>query len=529
MVTAKWASRVLLENIRATNDIYGKALNALLWNRYNVQMATSTLYRVRARALIEIHGGFDESYAFFPGYCEMIRRTNPGSYATCVWNPATHVDRPLAFVTIFISFKPYGNNELFPFAWGIVSTEDSDTWSFFVHHLRNLLRATGRGDNWCITQIGKRYTSGIEAALDKVWPDVDRRYCTKHLASNWKKAFPGPLILSLFWKACGAYSEFTFKKAMEQMDKVGKGGKLWLAKLGEQSRWTKHKFNTATKCDSNKSNFVESFNATLGIDRCKPVLTLLEGIRRNTMVRLATRRQKCEEWSRTDICPNIVQRVHKLCQNSKTCHSYLSSAGEFEVFEGKSYLAVSLNKKTCACGQWQISGIPCRHGMRAILDSKLDPHAFVDEWFSVKRYKAAYANGIKSIPDAQKWPEFNVPKIMPPELKRGIGRPCRNRKKDDTEERKGKRAKTVRCSKCQDYVHNAQTCKGGATAKQKWGGKKKNTKKDASSQATNVQLNPSPPRNTRQSARLVASQPQPSIVARWGAICNFASQPRKVQ
>ncbi|KAL2940723.1 Sec-independent protein translocase protein TatB [Bienertia sinuspersici] len=279
MVTAKWASRVLLEDIRADNDISGKTLNTLLWNRFKVQMATSTLYRVRARALIEIHGGYDDSYAFLLGYCEMIRRTNPGSDASCVF--------------------------------------------------------TGRGDDWCIISDRQK---GIECALDKVWPEVDRRYCTKHLASNWKKAFPGPLMLSLFWKACGAYSEFTFKKAMEQMDKVGKGGRLWLAKLGDQARWTKHKFNVATKCDSNKSNFVESLNATLGIDRCRPVLTLLEGIRRNTMVRLATRRQKCEEWTRTDLCPNIVQRVQKLCQNSRTCHSYLSSAGEFEVFEGKSYL-----------------------------------------------------------------------------------------------------------------------------------------------------------------------------------------------
>ncbi|XP_021748577.1 uncharacterized protein LOC110714378 [Chenopodium quinoa] len=246
MVTSKWASRVLLEDIRANNDISGKALNALLWNRFNVQMATSTLYRVRARALIEIHGGYDDSYSFLPSYCEMIKKTNTGSNASCVWNPNTHVDRPLAFVTIFISFKQCldglkngirgfvgvdgthlkgnyggvllsavaldGNNELFPFAWGIVSNEDSDTWCFFVHHLRDLLRSTGRGDKWCIISDRKK---GIEIALDKLWPELGRRYCTKHLASNWKKAFPGPLMLSLFWKACGACSEFTFKKAME--------------------------------------------------------------------------------------------------------------------------------------------------------------------------------------------------------------------------------------------------------------------------------------------------------------------------
>ncbi|KAL2895035.1 Poly [ADP-ribose] polymerase [Bienertia sinuspersici] len=458
MVTAKWASSVLLEDIRADNDISWKTLNTLLWNRFKAQMETSTLYRVRARALIEIHGGYDDSYAFLPGYCEMIRRTDPGSDACYVWNPETHGN----YGGVLLSAVALdGNNELFPFAWGIVSNEDSDTWGFFVHHTRDLLRSTRRGDDWCIISDKKK---GIECALDKVWPEVDRRYYTTHLARNWKKAFLAPLMLSLFWKACGAYSKFTFKKAMEQMDKVGKGGTLWLAKLGDQARWTKHKFNAATKCDSNNSNFIESFNATLSIERCRPVLTLLEGIRRNTMVRLATRRQKCEEWTRTELCPKIVQIVQKLCQNSRTCHSYLSSAGEFKVFEVKSYPLLSLNNQTCACGQWQISGIPCRHGMRAILDSKLNPHAFVDEWFSVRRYKATYANGIKSMPDLEQWPKFNMPEILPPELKRGIGRPCRNRKRDDTEERKGKRAKTVRCSKCQDFSHNAKTCKRGATA-----------------------------------------------------------------
>ncbi|XP_021774226.1 uncharacterized protein LOC110738161 [Chenopodium quinoa] len=338
-----------------------------------------------------------------------------------------------------------GNNELFPFAWGIVSTEDSDTWSFFVHHLRDLLRATGRGDNWCIISNKQK---GIEAALDKVWPDVDRRYCTKHLAANWKKAFPGPLMLFLFWKACGAYSEFTFKKAMEQMDKVGKGGRLWLAKLGEQSRWTKHKFNTATKCDSNKSNFVESFNATLSIDICRPVLTLLE----DTILVWVLEEIPWLDWQQEG---KSMRSGAGLTSVQTWCKGFISYVRTQKLATLNCLLPVSL-----------------RHGMRAILDSKLDPHAFLDEWFSVKRYKAAYANGIKSIPDAQQWPEFNVPKIMPPELKRGIGRPCRNRKRDDTEERKGKKAKTVRCSNCQDYGHNAQTCKRGATAKLKWGGKK---------------------------------------------------------
>lgn len=84
-------------------------------------------------------------------------------------------------------------------------------------------------------------------------------------------------MFSLFWKACGAYNKFTFKKACEALQKVNPATLVWLADVGEQSTWSKHAFSTAIKCDVNKTNFVESFNATLGIDRCRPVLTLLEG------------------------------------------------------------------------------------------------------------------------------------------------------------------------------------------------------------------------------------------------------------
>ncbi|KAL2930197.1 Copper-exporting P-type ATPase [Bienertia sinuspersici] len=181
MVSAKWAQRVLLEDIRAHNDIPAKALNKSLWGRYGVQMTKSTLYRMKSKALVEIHGGM-----------------------------------------------------------------------------------------MCLTSI--------EKACKDLWPEVDRRYCCKHLSVNFKQAFPGPKMWQLFWLAASATSPFVFQKAMKQIDKAKPSARVWLANLGEQSRWTKHKFDPLIKCDVNNTNFVESFNATLGIDRARPVTTLLEGI-----------------------------------------------------------------------------------------------------------------------------------------------------------------------------------------------------------------------------------------------------------
>ncbi|KAL2937936.1 Transposase for insertion sequence element IS905 [Bienertia sinuspersici] len=140
--------------------------------------------------------------------------------------------------------------------------------------MKNILKDSGRGDDWCFISDRQK---GIDNAIRDLWPKAGRRNCCKHLSKNFKAQIPGPLMLSLFWRACGAYSPFTFKKAMEGLQKINHLALVWLANLGEQSTWSKHAFNPAVKNNMNKTNFVECFNATLGVDRPRPVLTLLEG------------------------------------------------------------------------------------------------------------------------------------------------------------------------------------------------------------------------------------------------------------
>ena len=66
---------------------------------------------------------------------------------------------------------------------------------------------------------------------------------------------------------------------MEKLKEVGGDSVMkFFAELGDPAGWSKHKFDPNVCNDSNTSNFVESFNSTLGIDRCRPVLTLLEVI-----------------------------------------------------------------------------------------------------------------------------------------------------------------------------------------------------------------------------------------------------------
>ncbi|XP_021764583.1 uncharacterized protein LOC110729168 [Chenopodium quinoa] len=270
---------------------------------------------------------------------------------------------------------------------------------------------------------------GVERALEQVWPKADRRFCCRHLSRNFKKLFPGPMMYVLFWRACNASSAFTFRKAMEKLQKVG-GDYVtcWFADLGEQSKWR---------------------------------------IRRVCMVRIATRMENARSWKDEDITPKIVNLVKEIGKATSKCRAFKSSPGEYEIHEGRSQFPLSLNKKICSCGAWQLTGVPCRHAIRACIDAKLDPHDFGSSWYSLKTYKQAYSVCINPIPNTQQWPaDESDTIIMPPKMKRGIGRPSRNRKREEGEEQPGKRSKTVKCSKCGCFGHNKTTCMGGLTGKE---------------------------------------------------------------
>ncbi|XP_063946158.1 uncharacterized protein LOC135151558 [Daucus carota subsp. sativus] len=341
------------------------------------------------------------------------------------------------------------NNEIFPLAYAIVSAKDKETWSWFFWNLYNLLKESSRKDR--TRKLGHGFSGisttfsknqGIDITLLDVWPIVKRRYRCRHISRNYKKQFSGPLLYILFWRACNATSQFTYRKAMERLKEVGGDSVMkFFAELGDPAGWSKHKFDPNVCNDSNTSNFVESFNSTLGIDRCRPVLTLLEGIRRVCMVRIATRSQAAMTWKDDDLCPKIKKVLKAISKDTISCKAYMSSPGEYEIHEGKSHFPLSLNNKICSCGAWQISGIPCRHAIRAMVHAKIDPHNVVSAWYSVRTYKLSYSFSINPIPDQSQWPAYDdLPIVMPHAMKRGVRRPSRNRRREERENQKGKRA-----------------------------------------------------------------------------------------
>lgn len=57
----------------------------------------------------------------------------------------------------------------------------------------------------------------------------------------------------------------------------------------------------------------------------------------------------------------------------------------------------------------------------------------MSDWYFDARYREAYKGNILSIPYSDQWPNLGLPDLLPPTMKRGIGRPSRNRRREEGE------------------------------------------------------------------------------------------------
>uniref|UniRef100_A0ACD5URQ0 Uncharacterized protein n=1 Tax=Avena sativa TaxID=4498 RepID=A0ACD5URQ0_AVESA len=122
---------------------------------------------------------------------------------------------------------------------------------------------------------------------------------------------------------------------------------------------------------------------------------------------------------------------------------------------------VNLQDRTCSCRQWQVCGLPCKHAL-AFITLFSDAHIknYVDLYYSIKKFRAAYAQLIPAMPDKNHWPESHHRFFMhPPLLKAIAGMPKTERYKGCSEKNR-KKGKHL-CLICKEYGHHWHNCKKG--------------------------------------------------------------------
>ena len=69
----------------------------------------------------------------------------------------------------------------------------------------------------------------------------------------------------------------------------------------------------------------------------------------------------------------------------------------YEIQEGDDTHTVCLEKNTCTCSAWDISGIPCQHAICVLVHNKQEPMDHISNFYHIDMYRAAYQFKIMSL------------------------------------------------------------------------------------------------------------------------------------
>jgi predicted RNA-binding Zn-ribbon protein involved in translation (DUF1610 family) len=102
----------------------------------------------------------------------------------------------------------------------------------------------------------------------------------------------------------------------------------------------------------------------------------------------------------------------------------------------------------CSCLEWQHTGKPCQHALVVIIAQEfrdVGMENFVDEYYyeyySVERFKEAYAREVEPLGDQSFWPHVKIAaEVGAPISKRSVGRQRKNRIKGCLEGASAKKA-----------------------------------------------------------------------------------------
>ncbi|CAN1768756.1 hypothetical protein LINPERHAP1_LOCUS10798 [Linum perenne] len=207
--------------------------------------------------------------------------------------------------------------------------------------------------------------------------------------------------------ACKATNKGDFDLAMHNFREKGEKYKTsegltpleWMQRRGVKT-WCKYYFNTMTSCDNSLNNHCESFNRWILEARDMPILSCLETIRFKMMKRVHANYVRVASLDPEALCPNAWVRIRERKQRAAYCYPTFSGAGQYEVREGLRSWVVDLRLSHCACGLWQLSGLPCEHALACIAHNKEAVESYYDPCYKVSTYRAAYMHSIKPLNDS---------------------------------------------------------------------------------------------------------------------------------
>ena len=463
-----------------------KALRKKLKEHHGIDINSKRVYMGKLLALKELYGDWDTSFDNLYSFKAQIESCCPGSIV--IIDHHTIKDK-IRFKRIFVALKPCidgflngcrpylavdstfltgrfkgqlasatavdGHSWMYPVCMGVFDSETNENWIWFMQLVRQAI-GSPRGLTIC-TDAGQPVMTGVK----EVFPEAEHRECMFHLVSNFKKKFHGKVFDDHLWAAAYSWNPYLFEKNWVAMDIAKPAATAYLRKWHTRL-WSRSQFSTISKVDYVTNNLAECFNNWIKHHKSLNLDDFFDKVRQMIMI-MWNRRRKVARKLVGLILPHIIKKL-----NAKTRELNLEvvesseEVAEVTALGGSGFrFVVNLLDRTCSCRQWQVSGLPCKHGL-AFITSLINAHIqnYVDLYYSIDKFRAAYDQLIPAMVDKNQWPKSDHGFFMfPPLLKSTAGRHKTERYKGCSE--KKRKSGQHLCPICKDYGHHWHKCKKG--------------------------------------------------------------------
>ncbi|XP_013624108.1 PREDICTED: uncharacterized protein LOC106330104 [Brassica oleracea var. oleracea] len=266
---------------------------------HGCEITKSLAWDAREYAVNAVRGIPERSYGKIPKYLHMLREANPGTHSSY------EIDSKGRFRYLFIAFgqslrgfnrvirrvivvdgtflkNKYkgvllvatavdGNSNLYPLAFGVVDSENENSWEWFMRQLNSVI-----ADDHHLAFISDRHAA-IAKALETVYPTAKHGICIHHLLNNVVTYYHGKGLVGLVAKASKVYRVAEFEKIFANVCNISPTIGKYL-RDAEVQKWARCQFS-GYRYDIRTTNPAESINSALRSPREYPIIPLLDSIR----------------------------------------------------------------------------------------------------------------------------------------------------------------------------------------------------------------------------------------------------------
>ncbi|XP_025680323.1 uncharacterized protein [Arachis hypogaea] len=415
------------------------------------------VWKAKQKAVAQIYGDWEESYAELPRWMLGVELTMPGTVTVLQTSPVRVVDqidestvyfrrlfwtfppcveafqhcKPLVSIdgthlygkygsTLLLAIAQDGNSNILLIAFALVEGENAESWSFFLSNLRTHVTPQEG-----ILVISDRH-NGIKSALENPvngWlpPRAYRAYCIRHVAANLSLSFKGKDAGRMLVNAAYAKTEAEFYYWFDIMRTENPAMCDWANRM-EYEKWTQHQ-DSGRWFGHMTTNISECVNSVLKETRNLSVTSLVKSTYGRLAGLFVLRGQTAEAQvgSGQEFCQALVKAIERNIRESKcfTVTLYDRHHSEYTVAEttptGNFSLGsyrVSLKDHTCDCGYFQALHYPCCHAIACCAHSRLNWAAYVHEVYRMSEVFKVYSHGFVPPILEGLWPPYAGPTVI---------------------------------------------------------------------------------------------------------------------